>query len=279
VKIAWFTAVTGTGAVADYSRWVLAAMPQLCEPCLCCSNPPEGFPAAVPVLDLGADPEALWDVGPLDAVFYVLGNDLQHDAWTFEMARIYSGIVVLLEPTLHPFFLDYYGRHLRRPDLYVTRMAEHYGLEGLMAGHDILGPSFDPAGARVSDEDLRRYTFTEEALRSADGAVVHSSMHGVLARRVWGGLVHETEFPVASATRPPAERNALAYARSLLSFAEQLRLPRVTDYFERRASQAVADRMATQIGQTLGSLGSEPGSPQVEAVIAEARQLLPPPSP
>src|SRR5439155_23970519 len=128
---------------------------------------------AVPAVDLPVHPEALWDLGPLDAVFYVLGSGLQQHAWTFEMARTHPGIVVLLDPSLHWFFLDYYVQHLQRPDLYVTRMAEHYGLEGLAAAHRILGPSFDPTRVRARDEDFRRFTFIEEALRSASAAVVH----------------------------------------------------------------------------------------------------------
>jgi hypothetical protein len=278
LRIAWFTSVTAEGDAAEYSRWVLGAMAQLCEPCLCCTQPPHGFPVTVPVVNLGSDPEALWDLGPLDAVFYVIGNDVRQHAWTFEMARTHPGIVVLLDPTLHLFFLDYYVRHLRRTDLYLTRMAEHYGLEGLVAAHRILGPSRDAAGARPEDRELRRYTFTEEALRLATAAVVHSPWHAALTTRAWNGPVYETRLPAAAGTGLESEPGAVQYAEGLLRFAEQHCLPHAADYFALSASRGVAERMAIQIGHTLGSLGAKPGSQQVEALITEAARLLPPPS-
>ena len=271
MKIVWFSPATGDSEVVEYSRLVLEQMAHLCDPRLCCTDPPERFPPAVPVVDLGAQPEALWDLGPLDAVCYVLGNGLHQHAWIFEMARMHPGIVVLLGPTLHRFFLDYYVQHLRRPDLYVTRMAEHYGLEGLAAAHRILGPLFDPSGTRVQDEDVRRFTFMEEALRSATGVVVHSRRQGALVRRTWNGPVYET-WPPGEA----ASGSALQYAQGLLRFAHEHALGGAADYFAQSASRAVAERIATEIGHTLGSLGAEPGSPQLEAVIAEAGRLLSP---
>ncbi len=277
MKIAWFSPVIGDTEAVEYSRLVLEQMAHLCEPRLCCSGPPDRFPLAVPVVDLGAQPAALWDLGPLDAVFYVLGNGLQQHAWTFEMARRYPGIVVLLGPTLHRFFLDYYVQHLRRPDLYVTRMSEHYSLEGLTAAHRILGPSFDAVGARVDAADLRRFTFTEEALRSASGAVVHSRRQGALVRRAWDGPVYETWPPGDAGMGSAAQLSAHEYVQGLLRFAEQQALRGAGSYFAQSESHAVAERMAIQIGRILSGLGAKPGSPEVEAVIAEASRLLSPP--
>jgi hypothetical protein len=277
LRIAWFSPVTGDGEVVDYSRWVLESMAKLCEPCLCCTDPPERFASTVPVVDLGARPEALWDLGPLGAVFYVLGNDPRQHVWTFEMARTHPGIVVLLDPTLHPFFLDYYLRHLRRPDLYITRMVDHYGLEGLVAAHRILGPSFDLADARMQDEDLRRYTFSEEVLRSASGAVVHSRQQSAAVRRTWSGPVYEARPPGDAGMSSTDKRSALQYAQGLLRFAEQQSLRSAGGSFAQTASHAVAGRMATHIGQALGAVGADPGTQQVETVIVEAARLLSPP--
>ena len=72
------------------------------------------------------------------------------------MSRLHPGIVVLLEPTLHRFFLDYYLGRLRRPDLYVTRMAEHYGVKGLATAQLVLGPWLDGGEARIEERDLLR---------------------------------------------------------------------------------------------------------------------------
>ena len=206
MRVAWFTPV-GDGAIADYSRGVLAAMVRLCEPRLFCVGPPDRFPAGIPAADLAARPQALSDLSSFDAVFYNLGNDFRQHAWIFDIARLHPGIVVLHEVTLHRFFLDYYLQHLRRPDLYITRMAEHYGISGLTTAHRVLGPWFDPESARVDDDDLLRYTFTEEALRSARGAVVHSRWHGAIVRRLWSGPVCEAWLPAQrpSASSVPAE--------------------------------------------------------------------------
>ena len=199
MKIAWFTPVTGDDPVVEYSRGVLAAMDRVCQPVLCCNRPPERFPNTVRVLDFEAQPEAFSELASFDAAFYNLGNDLEQHAWIFEASQRQPGIVVLHGWTLHRFFLDYYLRHLHRVDLYISRMAEHYGLAGLTTVHRVLGPHLDADIAR--DEDLVRYPFTEEALRSAPGVVVHSRWHGALVRRRWSG-------PVCEAWPPPQRPTA-----------------------------------------------------------------------
>ena len=206
MRVAWFTPVRD-GAIVDYSRGVLAAMLRLREVHLFCNGPPDRFPAGIPAADLAAGPQALSDLSSFDAVFYNLGNDFREHAWIFDIARLHPGIVVLHHLTLHRFFLDYYLQHLRRPDLYITRMVEHYGIAGLTTAHRVLGPWFDPESARVDDADLLRYTFTEEALRSARGAVVHSRWHGAVVRELWSGPVCEAWLPTqrASASSVPAE--------------------------------------------------------------------------
>ena len=106
--------------------------------------------------------------------------------------------------TLHSLFLGYYLRHLRQPDLYIARMAECYGIEGLRSAHRILGPGLDGVALRVEDDDLFRYTFTEEALHSATGAVVHSHWHAEIVRRLWAGPVCEAWLPAQPAGRSTA---------------------------------------------------------------------------
>lgn len=204
MRVAWLTPV-GDSAIADYSRGVLGELIRLCEPRLFCVGPPSRFPAGVPAVDVAAQPHALSDLGSFDALFYNLGNDWQH-AWIFDIARLHPGIVVLHDLTVHQLLLDYYLRHLSRPDLYIARMAEHYGIGGLIAAHRNLGPSLDPDNARVDDEDLLGYTFTEEVLRSARGAVVHSRWHGAIVRTLWSGPVCEAWLPVQrpSASSVPA---------------------------------------------------------------------------
>jgi hypothetical protein len=277
VRVAWFAPVTGDDPIVDYSRAVLSAMARLSEPFLCCNRPPERFPPEVPVVDLGAAPQALPDPGSFDALFYVLGNALDRYAWIFDMARTHPGIVVLCDLTLHPFFRDYYLERLRRPDLYVTRMAAQYGLEGLVAAHRILGPWFDPGDARIDDWDLLRYTFTEEALRSARGAVVHSPSHAALVRQRWTGPICQAHLAPqdASVSSEPA---AQIYAQDLLRFAEERVPPGGVDHLLESESRPLASRIATQIGEMLGTLGATTDSPGVDAVIAEAARFLSPPS-
>jgi hypothetical protein len=278
VRIAWFAPVTGHDPVIAYSRTVLSAMAELGAPLLCCNSPPERFPPGVPVVDVVAAPQDLPDLGSFDALFYVLGNVLDQHAWIFEMTRTHPGIVVLRDLTLHPFFRDYYLEHLRRPDLYVTRMAEQYGVEGLAAAHRVLGPWFDPGDARVDDRGLLRYTFTEEALRSARGAVVHSRGHAAFVRQRWPGPICEAQLPAQDASASPAPavtEIARTYAQDLLRFVEQ-RVPCGVDPLFEAESRIFAQQIATQVGETLGSLGATTRSPGVEAVIAETARFLSP---
>ena len=76
MKVGWFTPVGEDDPGAEYSRAVLAAMAELCDPLLCCDRPSVGFPPGIPVLDFAAAPHRLPDLRSLDAIFYVLGNDL-----------------------------------------------------------------------------------------------------------------------------------------------------------------------------------------------------------
>jgi hypothetical protein len=195
LRVAWITP-TGDGAIADYSRGVLVELLRLCEVRVFCAGPADRFPAGVPVADLAAQPQALSELPFVDAIFYNLADDFGGHGWIFDVARLHPGIAVLHNVTLHRLFLDYYVRHLRRPDLYIARMAEHYGISGLAKAHRILGPSFDPESARLDDDDLLHYTFIEEALRSASGAVVHSRWHGGAVRNLWRGPVCEAWLPV-----------------------------------------------------------------------------------
>ncbi len=210
MRVAWFTPVDD-GAIADYSRGVLAEMLRLCDSRLFCVGLPDRFPAGIPAVDLATQPQALSDLTSYDAVFYNLGNDFQQHAWIVDIARLHPGIVVMHDVTLHRLFLGYYLQHLRRPDLYIARMAEHYGISGLMAAHRMLGPWLDSESAQIDDDDLRRYTFTEEALRSARGTVVHSRWHRTIVGKVWSGPVCETWLPVQ---RPSASSIPASWARA-----------------------------------------------------------------
>jgi glycosyltransferase involved in cell wall biosynthesis len=210
LRVAWFTPLRD-GAIAEYSRGVLAAMIRLCEPRVFCDGPPERVPAGVSVTDIQAQPESLSELTSFDAVFYNLGNDVGQHAWIFDVARLHPGIIVLHAPSLHRFFVGYYMQHLGRPDLYVARMADDYGISGLRAAHRIVGPWFDPPrSARLDDRDVARYTFTEEALRAATGAVVHSRSHGAIVRDLWSGPVCDAWLPAqrpSAASVPTPERS------------------------------------------------------------------------
>ena len=128
LRVAWFTPVRD-GAIAEYSRGVLAAMIRLCEPRLFCDGPPARFPAGIPVTNLTAEPQALSELPSFDAVFYNFGNDFRQHAWIFEVARLHPGNRrACTTRACTTFFLDYYVQHLARPDLYISRMAEHDGI-------------------------------------------------------------------------------------------------------------------------------------------------------
>jgi hypothetical protein len=282
LRIAWFTPVTGDDPVVQYSRAVLSAMTELCEPVLCCNAPPERFPSDVLVVNtaVATAPQGLTDLGSFDAVFCVLGNVLDQYVWIFERIRAHRGIVVLRDLTLHHFFLDYYLRHLRRPDLYVTRMAEHHGVDGLATAQLVLGPWLDTRDLRIEDQDLLRFTFFEEALRSASGAVVHCGRQAALVRKTWTGPICETRLPSEPPTLSPASaatQTAKEYVQDLLRYAEELGRNAELDRVAETECHAAAERVASMIGEILKSLGAKPSSRGVDSVIAEAARLVSPP--
>jgi hypothetical protein len=272
LKVAWFTSVSGDEPGAGYSRAVLAAMAPLAETLLCCDRPPDRFRlTGIRVLDFAAAPRQLAELEAVDAIFYVLGNDVEQYATIFEMSRDHPGIVVLREATLHRFFLDYYLKRLRRPDLYVARMASHYGVQGLATAQLVLGPWLDGADAHIEAPDLLRYTFTEEALRSASGAVVHSPWLDGVASRGWSGPVFETSLPEGLFTSLGVARD---YAQSLLRFAERDVPPAGERPGLEAQSRELAERIADEIGETLSSLGASLDAPGVGTVIREVSDLL-----
>ena len=96
MKIAWFTPVTGDDPIVDYSRGVLTAMADECEPVLWCDRPPLGFPITLQVVDVEAQPEARSELPSFDAVFYNLGEDYHQYGWIFEASRSMNNLVSLL---------------------------------------------------------------------------------------------------------------------------------------------------------------------------------------
>ena len=181
--------------------------------CACSDRKPDRFSPEVRVRDLSLEPEAITELDSFDTVFYNLGNDAAQHAWILDIAGRHPGVAILHNVTLHSLFLGYYLRHLRQPDLYIARMAECYGIEGLRSAHRILGPGLDGVALRVEDDDLFRYTFTEEALHSATGAVVHSHWHAEIVRRLWAGPVCEAWL---RRNRRVAQRRAPAHGMARL---------------------------------------------------------------
>jgi hypothetical protein len=64
------------------------------------------------------------------------------------------------------------------------------------------------------------------------------------------------------------------YVRGLLRFARQDASTDVAQSLARDESRVIAEGIASHVGETLASLGVDPASPAVEAVIQEATKLL-----
>ena len=100
-------------------------------------------------------------------------------------------------------------------------------------------------------------------------------------RRKLRDLVHSAERrqTIGSRGRAFAQgKDVKSHAETLLSFAKHTLSLDSRNRTEEEILRAEAERIASQVGETLASLGAGPSSPGVETVIAEAIGLLVPPA-
>ena len=170
---------------------------------------PDRPPHGIPFVDFASDPRALDRLAGYDAVIYNLGNHLRFHRAEYEVSARVPGIVVLHDRTLHHFFAGYYITYLRRPELYLERMATLYGDRGREVGAAVVAQHGERAWSRA--DEVVEHAFTEDALANAIGAVTHSAGHAAAVRRHWGGPVCDLPMPAyESQLRPRAAPSPLA---------------------------------------------------------------------
>lgn len=184
MKLAWFSPVAGDERVVEYSRGVL-----------------DEFNRTAGVRALRVGPEAVLELRSFDAVFYNLADNYSRYGWILELAHRHPGIVVVHDSTLHRLFLAYYVQHLHRPDLYISRMAEHYGIEGLRTAHRVLEASLDAVNG-VS------YPFTEEVCQFATRVVAPAAAPELLRLAEPDAYAADLNALAERQLRPIAERIA-----------------------------------------------------------------------
>jgi glycosyltransferase involved in cell wall biosynthesis len=199
MRLAWFTPASGESGIVEYSRRVLRALRPICEPVLFSDGPAEGFPEDVEAIDFAANPQALEQLNSFDAVFYNLGNNVQYHGAIWEVSNAHPGILVLHDRVLQHFFLGYYADRAQNPDAYRQRMSALYGVQGKLVAAQMLDRHRRPD----LDTELLEYSFIEDAVRRAQGVVVHSAWHAEAVRATWGGPICTLWLPIHGS--PPAQ--------------------------------------------------------------------------
>jgi glycosyltransferase involved in cell wall biosynthesis len=214
MRIAWLSPAAGNSGIVEFTRQVLPALARHAEPELWSHGPPERPPCGIPCVDYAGDPQALVRLAGYDAVVYNLGNHLRFHRAEYEVSARVPGIVVLHDRTLHHFFAGYYITYLRRPELYLERMAALYGERGREVGAAVLAQHGEGAWSRP--EEVVEHAFIEDSLANAIGAVTHSAGHAAAVRRRWGGPVCDLPMPAYEsqlrhrlAPSPPAAGDAI----------------------------------------------------------------------
>jgi glycosyltransferase involved in cell wall biosynthesis len=193
VRIAWLSPAAGNSGIVEYSRQVLPALARHTDVELWSHGPADAAPGGIPRVDYAADPAALQRLPRYEAVFYNMGNHLGFHRAVYEASTRTSGIVVLHDRTLHHFFAGYYITYLRRPDVYLARMADLYGDRGRQVALAVRTQHGEQAWDH--EEEVLEHAFTEDALANAIGAVTHSAGHAAMVRDRWAGPLCDLRMP------------------------------------------------------------------------------------
>jgi glycosyltransferase involved in cell wall biosynthesis len=163
MKIAWFTPMSQTSAIARFSVAVAASLTKLADVEIGYFDADHvretGVPARRFQSSKSVTPEVLRS---FDAVIYNFGNYLPFHREIYLLSRQWPGVCILHDFVMHHFFAGYHLEHLRNPTSYDLLMETTYGREA-------------PVAARVWETDeVVRFPLFEEVTRGALGIITHS---------------------------------------------------------------------------------------------------------
>lgn len=172
MKIAWFTPLARHSAIGRVSASVVRELAATATVHLWHPATPDPRPVPVPTIPF-SDTETV-DIDLLkkyDLVVYNLGNHLAYHEAIFELALRLPGLCILHDFVMQHFFISYFFKKLRRPELYMASMEKHYGDEGRRVATMVAGGH---ASTFLSSDAPLRYPLFEEAAAGACGVLVHS---------------------------------------------------------------------------------------------------------
>jgi glycosyltransferase involved in cell wall biosynthesis len=197
MRIAWFTPLSATSAIGEFSCHVTKTLSDVAEVEIWTSDEPPYHETGLPVIRYLDDTDNLATLSMGDAVVYNMGDYLPFHGQMHAVAQRVPGVVILHDRVLHHLYAGLW-LNASEParETYVERMRAYYG----DAGAEIARASLEGERCPVweSDEEVLRYPLYEEGISKAHGVVTHSESQAADVRTRWLGPVRALHLPCYS---------------------------------------------------------------------------------
>jgi len=210
VKIAWFTPFAKASAIGKYGAVFIRELRKTHDVTIFADNATtkqEVWLDDAPMYFLSTMPlaEVVQMLPAFDAVFYNMGNYMPNHARIYEVARAYSGIVILHDLVMHHFFRGYYLHELQDSEQFLNELTYSHGREGRALGESILDGTSGDIG--VTDVMLT-FNMALSAIRNAHGVITHSRYSNQILHEMTPAPIAYIPFPT-----PPMEGHYVPTAR------------------------------------------------------------------
>ncbi len=205
MKLAWFTPFNQRSAIAQCSKIIVDEMSRHCDVDLWVPGDGELIQTDRKVVRFDSVSDALIELKTYDYCIFNMGNHFDFHADIYKIMQARAGIVILHDLIMHHFFVDYYMRHMRDTDAYVSEMERAYGV----AGRDVALQSTLGATTPVwMGDDVARFPLFEGIVDRAEGVFVHSNFHRATVEKKYIGDIGTAYLPYQTTT-PTRQRSQL----------------------------------------------------------------------
>ena len=225
MKIAWFTPLSRSSAIGQYSAHILEELVRTEQVVVYVSDAERAdacWPVNASLVFLSTiEPETLPHVlSTYDGVVYNMGNHCGYHRRIYEASLRHSGIVIIHDPVLQHFFSGYFLDFQRNWEPYIRHMAYAHGREGEQLALAIRAEREEPVWNGVG---AVTYHLAKVALRRKYSVIVHSDFAQRMLEPIATCPVKKINFPEPNISkwlprRPVARRTAPGDKIQLLTF-------------------------------------------------------------